>query len=355
MTDPDTILCCSIEESSGKTALTLALAVLAGDRGDDVGYMKPKGTRLGSSVGKTLDEDPFLARELLDLDAEMHDLEPIVYSPTFIEGAIAGREDADALADRVRDAYDSLADGRDRMLIEGGGHVDLGGVVELTDVDVADLLDARVLLIAGYEESSDVDPVLGVARRFGDRLAGVCFNAVGDVAFDELEADVVPFLEGRGIPVVGVLPRDQTLAGVTVEELADALGGELLVEEGLDAYVERFSVGAMGADSALRHFRRTRDAAVVTGGDRSEIHTAALEAPGIRCLILTGGHRPSGAVVGKAAEKGVPVVMVQTDTLRTVERAESVVRSGRTRDAETVDRMRTLLADHGDVDRILDG
>lgn len=44
--------------------------------------MKQKGTRPRSAVGKTLDEDPLLARELLDLDAGTEDLEPIVYSPT---------------------------------------------------------------------------------------------------------------------------------------------------------------------------------------------------------------------------------------------------------------------------------
>jgi len=57
--------------------------------------MKPKGTRLQSNVGKTLDQDPMLAREVPRPDAEMHQMEPIVYSPTFVEGAIRGTEDAD--------------------------------------------------------------------------------------------------------------------------------------------------------------------------------------------------------------------------------------------------------------------
>ncbi len=150
-----------------------------------------------------------------------------------------------------------------------------------------------------------------------------------------------------------MLPSERKLSGVTVAELADELGASTLVDDGQDNYVERFTVGAMGPDSALRHFRRTKDAAVITGGDRAEIHTAALEAPGIRCLILTGGHRPSGAIVGQANEKGVPILSVQTDTLTTVERAEDIVRSGRTRDAETVDRMERLLSDHAAVDSIL--
>jgi BioD-like phosphotransacetylase family protein len=109
----------------------------------------------------------------------------------------------------------------------------------------------------------------------------------------------------------------------------------------------------MGADTALRHFRRTRDAAVITGGDRSDIHTAALEAPGVKCLILTGGQRPPGAIVGKAEEKGIPVLVVQTDTLTTIDRADNVVSGGRTNDEQSVERMRELLVEHVDLDGLL--
>ncbi len=352
--DTETLLVSSLAESSGKTAVALSLARLARAEGDSVGYMKPKGTRLQSNVGKTLDEDPLLARELLDLEAEMHDLEPVVYSPTFIEQAIRGREEPAELRERVREAFETLAADRDRMFVEGGGRYDVGGIVELADADIADLLDARVLLIAPYEVPADVDDVIAAAERFGDRLGGVVFNNVSDAAFDGLETDVIPFLEDRGIPVHGVLPSERELSGVTVAELADELGATTLVDEGEDAYVERFAVGAMGADSALRRFRRTKNAAVITGGDRAEIHTAALEAPGVRCLILTGGHRPSGTILGQASEKDVPILAVRTDTLATVERAEDVIRSGRTRDEATVDRMQRLLSDHAAVDAILE-
>jgi hypothetical protein len=106
----------------------------------------------------------------------------------------------------------------------------------------------------------------------------------------------------------------------------------------------------MSADEALRYFRRTKDAAVITGGDRAEIHTAALEAPGVKCLLLTGAHHPPGAVVGKAEQKGVPVLRVTGDTLSIVERCEDIVHGGRTRDRRTVERMRDLLFEHADID-----
>lgn len=354
-----TRLIASTRESTGKTSIALALAQIAQANGKQVGYMKPKGTRLQSNVGKTLDADPMLARELLDLDAEMHDMEPIVYSPTFVESAIRGREQTDELTDRVRNAFESLSDDTDLMVVEGADAVTTGGVVDLTDADIADILDAKVTLIATYDESRDLDELLAAVDHLGDRCDSIVFNGVADAVFDDVDGDVAAFLERRDLPVRGVIPRNRELAGVSVWELADELGASMLVEPDEDGdngriILERFLVGAMSGDTALNHFRRTKDAAVITGGDRADLQTAALDAPGVKALVLTGGYEPSGAILGRAAERGVPVLLVDTDTLTAVERAEAVVRSGRVRDEETVEIMRTLLSEHADVDTLLD-
>lgn len=338
---------------TGKTAAAIALATLASDRGDAVGYMKPKGTRIQSTVGKTIDPDPLLAKELLGLDADVADLEPIVYSSTFLTGAIRGQEDPGAVRERVAEAFDVLAADADRMILEGGGSWPVGGAVDLSDPDVAALLEADVVLLARYDEVQDVDPVIAASNAFGDRLAGVVFNAVGDDVHDELERDVAPFLENRGVPVHGVLPRTRDLSGATVEELAAHLGARVLTDAPMDGHVERFHVGAMGGESALRYFRRTTDAAVITGGDRADVQTAAIEAGGVRCLVLTGGFEPTGAVLGKAEQAGVPVLVVQGDTLATAERAERLVDLGRAPSERTVGILRELLENHADVDAIL--
>jgi BioD-like phosphotransacetylase family protein len=350
----DAILVGSVAGSGGKTAVALALARLAQDRGLDVGYAKPKGTRLRSRVGKTLDEDPMLARELLGNDDEVHEMEPVVYSPTFVEGAIEGREEPAVLQERVQESFATVAEGRDLVVIEGGDSLATGGAVGLSDPEVAELLDAQILLVADHDEPGDVDGVLAAAADAGDRLGGVLFNRIADADYETVAADLAPFLDGRGVPSLGVIPREPELAGVDVATLTDELGAETLTDTDADGLVRGFLVGAMGGDAALRHIRRRRDVAVITGGDRSDVLTAAIDAGGVSCLVLTGGHRPSGAILGKAETAGVPVLLVDTDTLTAVERAEDVVHDGRTRDAETVATMRELLTDHADVAAILD-
>ncbi|MFB6188988.1 MAG: phosphotransacetylase family protein [Halapricum sp.] len=347
----DPILVTSTEEATGKTAVSLAIAKLADAAGHSVGYMKPKGTRLQSATGKTRDEDPMLARELLDLDAEMHELEPIVYTPTFVEEAIRGRERPDELRERILENYEKQAKERDLMVIEGTDHLTTGGIVDLTDPEIAELIDAKVVLLSRYDEPGDVDDILAAVDQIGDSLAGVLFNAVPDASLDQLTQDVVPFLENRGVDVVGVMPRVKELAGMTVGELANRLGAEVLTSDvSTDVFIERFTVGAMSGESALTQFRRMQNAAMITGGDRAEIVTAALEAPGIKCIILGGGFRPTGAVIGKAEQRGVPVLLLQSDTRMVIDRAEDVLRSGPTRDPKTVERVEELLSAHADVE-----
>lgn len=350
-----TLLITSTDEGTGKTAITVALATLAQDAGASVGYMKPKGTRLESAVGKTRDEDPMIAREMLSMDAEMHQLEPVVYSPTFVKEALRGREDTAALRDRIRENFEELAADTDVMTLEGGGRLWTGGIVDLTDGDVAELLDADVVLVSRYSQPRDLDDVLAAAETLGENLSGVLFNDIADSEFDQLTEDIIPFLDGRGIRTLGAIPQDDALAGVSVGELADSIGATILTTDlPTDQRIERFTVGAMSRSGALEQFRRTRNSAVITGGDRSDIQTTALEASGVKCLVLTGGYRPTNAVVGKATKRGVPILSVQSDTKVIIDRIEDVLRSGRTQRPEAVERMAALLADSVDVADLLD-
>lgn len=244
-----TVLVASLEGTAGKTAVALALARAAEERGERAGYMKPKGSSPGSTVGGTRDArdgDPALARELLDVDADGHEMVAVVYSSSLVREILRGREDPDALRGRVRERFESLADGRDRMVLEGGDSPTAGGTVGLTDADVADLLEATVVLLADYETPDDVDDVIAAADLLGNRLGGVLFNAVSDAAFDPLASDVVPFLEGRGIRVFGAVPRETDLLDSGRESDAETVArmGELLAHYAdVDAMLDVADVG----------------------------------------------------------------------------------------------------------------
>ena len=104
-------------------------------------------------------------------------------------------------------------------------------------------------------------------------------------------------------------------------------------------------LGAMGSAAALRHFQRKANKAVITGGDRGDIQLAALETS-TRCLILTGNLRPNVRVLGKAAEGGIPMILVKEDTLTTTGRVEAAIGHVRLSSPKQVARIRESKSEY---------
>lgn len=189
-------------------------------------------------------------------------------------------------------------------------------------------------------------------RLFGARLAGALINAVPEALLGQVESAWRPALERRGVPVLGVLPRDRALESVTVRELAEALGAGILCrQDRAGALVESLMVGAMGAEQALSHFRRRGHKAVITGGDRSDVQLAALETS-TACLILTGNIRPNPIVLGQAEERGVPVLLARQDTLEVVELAGRLFGKIRFAQEEKLRRFGEMVEERFDFGRL---
>ncbi len=72
-----------------------------------------------------------------------------------------------------------------------------------------------------------------------------------------------------------MIPKDSILAGLFVSEIRKSLSGEFLVE-GQDMIIEQLIIGAMSPQSAIKYFRNARNAALITGGDRLDLHLVAL-------------------------------------------------------------------------------
>jgi hypothetical protein len=114
------------------------------------------------------------------------------------------------------------------------------------------------------------------------------------------------------------------LNAVSVRDLVEATDGEVLCcRDRLDELAEHILIGAMNPEMALRYFQRTPNKVVITGGDRADIHLAALQTS-TRCLVTTGGLYPSERLLVVAEERRVPVVLVSMDTSRAARICEDV-------------------------------
>ncbi len=317
-----TLYVASTEAFVGKSAVCLGLLQRMRQDGFAVGYMKPVSVSVAHTSNAILDEDAAFIRTTLGLPTPLEQVAPVLLTPATIDTILRGQ--APAFTRVLQDAYLAVAHDTDAVVLEGTNTWAEGALVDLSADQVADMFEASALLICRYTSIRAVDTILTVQRYIGDRLIGVLMNHVEEPQLEFVQNRVVPFLEARTIPVLGVLPRDRVLASVTVNELHEHLGGQFIGNRLWgQREIESLMIGAMGSEAGLSYFRRRTNKAVITGGDRVDLQLVALETS-TSALILTGNFRPSPRVLDLAEERQVPIFVVPDDTLTTVERAEEL-------------------------------
>ncbi len=346
-----TILVASTRRYSGKTGVCSAFVDTLAARGLNVGYFKPYGGMPRDTDGVVSDRDATFINRHLQSPAPEDAVCPVVRTRAFVEDLLAGH----AVPGRteVTVAFARVSEGRDVVVVECPSDLEQGAAAGLCTADLLELLGGRVVLIETADVHEPPDRVVRASSVLGERLAGVLYNRVADADRSLVLGRYVPFLAGRNIRCFGALPHDPLLSSVTVREIADALGGNVLCGgAGIDTPVESFMVGAMGQEKALRFFRRKARKAVVTGGDRADVQMAALETSTV-ALILTGNMAPSPAVAARADELGVCTLVVDTDTLSAVEQLDTLFGHVRLHGPGKADRMRRMFADNVAVDDLL--
>jgi BioD-like phosphotransacetylase family protein len=334
---PAPLLIGSSTPFSGKSAVVLGLARQLMRRDIPIRLGKPlatileteatalTGTPLPPADGAPLiDDDVRFIGSFIGLGEDalipsLHRLEPGAAHHRLLAGELDPGPGFAALQRQVAESGEHL------VLLEAAGSLQEGLLFGLALAQLAEGLQAQVVLVHPWRDSTSIDPLLEARRQLGDRLAGVVLNSVDPDQLAGIRAEVVPALERFGLPVLGTMPRSPLLRSVTVEELSRRLQARVLCcAERLDLLVETLSIGAMNVNSAMEFFRRRRNMAVVTGADRTDIQLAALEAS-TQCLILTGVGDPLPQLINRAEELDVPVLKVEHDTLTTVEVIEAAI------------------------------
>lgn len=342
----------SMEDYSGKSALCIGLGARFVSSGLTVGYMKPVSTRTLKWVqDRLICQDAQFMKQAFALQEPLEVISPVALTPELIGMVLGGgRSDYAAV---VRRAYAEVSAGKDLVLVEGTTGLVEGAIVGLSAPEVVHLLEARVLLVVRYTDDLSVVEVPLAARRvFGDAFIGVVFNVIPPVKLGFIDEEVQPYIEEQGVRVLAILPQERVLLSVSIADLAEHLHGQILNNhERGDELVENLMVGAMAVDSAIRYFQRKNNKAVITGGDRTDIQLAALQTS-TKCIILTGNLHPSPLVLGQAEDLGVPLIMVQSDTLTAVEEIERIFGRSRFHQERKIVKFERLLEEHFDYETL---
>jgi BioD-like phosphotransacetylase family protein len=347
------VLVSSTELYAGKSALCLALAMKLKENGLTVGYMKPVGNLVVDLDGELVDDDAVTMKKMLGLAESPDEISPILFTHQLLEDVLEGKDKQ--LVPKLEKTFQRVSKGKDVMILESAGDISGSSVLGLSDSEVARVTGSKILLVSKYCDEFTVDRITTYMKLLGDgaEMLGIIFNNTSAERMSFVREKVVPYFHRKGVPVLGIIPKNRALQTVSAREIAEGLNGQVLAgKDNLDVTVEGIVVGAMSPDSAIKVFRRKRNRAVITGGDRADLQMAALEAR-LPVVILTGNLYPATPVLGRAEELNVPVILVPDDTITTIDRMDTLTKQVRVRNMRKVDVMKGMFDEYVDVEKII--
>ncbi len=301
----------STEEAAGKTTISAGLGKYLLGNGKKVGFL-----RITSASN---DGDATFMKQILDLPEAAESL---------------GIGDGDT--SKVREAYNRVAPGKDVVIIEGRRDKSSG--------EIAKALKARVISVVTYggQAASYADSY----PEFGENLLGIVINKVPVSQLKRVQDEASAQSAKAGISLLGVIPEDRTLSALTVAEVADCIGGEILNNaEKSGELVENYMLGAMVVDSGLTYFGRKNNKAAIIRSERPDMQLAALETS-TRCLVLSGKEPPIYGVREKAESKGIPIILTENDINSIVANIEHALAKTRFNQENKLPRLIGIIQQH---------
>jgi BioD-like phosphotransacetylase family protein len=346
----------------GKTTFCIGLIGALRQRGLSVGYTKPLGQRISSVDGQEVHDDALVVSQVLEEDAGSAPM-AVPLTRGRVEREIFDLH-APELAEKVVQVCRRLRDQYDVVVIEGMGHVAMGSCLQLSAGDVAKAIGARPLLISEAGIGRAIDAISLCATFLtarGADMMGAVVNKVWPEKYTRVRDATTKGLENLGIRSYGAIPYEETLASPTVGQVAKHIEGEILCgAQALGNRVRNTIVAAMEAEHMVSYLKNR--SLVITPGDRSDNILAILSThmlasgpePPVAGVLLTGGFRPAGQVMGLLVASGLPAVLCRQDTYTLASTLRELVFKITPDDKERIQAAMCFINEYVDIDGILE-
>ena len=307
------ILVTATQRGSGKSLVALGLVNELESVLGRVGYFKP----VGNPGSEGVDPDVRLMKSALGLDLSLEEMAPVTMEEVS-ESLSRGRYDE--LLDRILEAYERAAEGYEFMVCEGTDYFGAMAAFEFNlNADLSNTLGAPIVLVAnacegwrngnGQKECSHtcetVASHVGLVKESADErhaeMFGVILNRASPSHVDEVRQMIQRDLEPLGVKLLGIVPRSDVLSRIRMEEVAAALGAEVISgHDRLSNVVQETVVAAMTVENVLE--RLPKGALVVVPGDRDDLALALAAA-----YVSPAAPRPAGVVMTGGLMPGINV------------------------------------------------
>lgn len=311
----------------GKTTSTLGLVAAFMKKGQKVGYCKPVGQRSLNFQDLEVDKDAVLFSDLMKFQ-----LSSDIHSPVILgKGATAAFiNDPHKFnyTERVEFAAQQLAANNELVIYEGTGHPGVGSIVDLSNADVAKMVDAGVVMIVEGGIGSTIDMLslcLAKFQMLDIPIFGVIINKVKPDKIDKVKKYVGKYLEGLGLPLLGVIPYDKSLAFPLMKTIAKAINGIVIHNE--DKLRNKVEDTLAGSLIDLEDLKSSKDLLLVVSAQKigeaiSKIHSIStmvgMDHSPLSGIVATGHGSIDGSCLEYIQQHRIPVVRTSLDTYGSV-------------------------------------
>ncbi len=335
---------------TGKNFFALGLSLTLQERGYKTGYIRPLG-RIPLKKGEEIfDEEAVFIKELLGLEEPLSVISPFVFTYETQYRLLEGTDLK--VKEKIINSFAKQSN-KDFVIVVGPNNIFEGFTLGIDGISLSQETNGKVIAIQHWDSELAMDDIFGIRQLSGEKFIGAVINKVPPEQFHHVKEKVIPFIEGKGIKVLGVFKKDKFLEAVTVRRLMETINGGLVCcEDKLDEFVENFSIGAMDPESALSFFLRIPNKAVITGIHRTDIQIVAMETS-TKCLILTGGMHVNETVTGIAKAKGIPIIVTGMDTFTAVDKMEKLMGKAVIREKDKAMKAKEVVSTIFDIEEFL--
>jgi len=350
-------------QNDGKTTTCLGLFAALQHKYKEVGYIKPIGQRFITYQNHLIDEDSLLFNETYSMQTPLESMSPVAIDSTYTRRYLENPETMyPVLVDKMVRAFDRSAYEKDVIIIEGSGHAGVGAISDLSNAQVANLLGAKVIIVSRGGIGKPVDEIAlnkSLFDKHGVEVVGAILNKVEISKRDIIERYTKKALERMGIPLLGIIPKADSLAFPSLSQVVEAVGGRWLNgrEKGQFNRILNVVVGAMTAKSLIDYMKP--GVLVITPGDREDVLLLTIAACSVTGkeplagIILTRNILPSPHIMEMIIQTNIPVVISHEESYTVASMINSMTVKTLPHDADKIPLIKKLILENVDTEAII--
>jgi len=212
-------------QHAGKTLTSLGIIsqLLNYFKADEIGYIKPVGQELVKLPdGTKIDKDAIILQQFALPDIDMRYVSPVRLGNGVTKEYLRSSDKNEYTARFEQSIQDALLSFKDKKVViaEGTGHPGVGGIVNLSNSRVSQLIDAQVLYLAGGGIGRTLDMLevdMTYFHKTGAKVRGVVFNKLIPDKIDQMKECITEellterFSTGAPIDIMGFIPAVERL------------------------------------------------------------------------------------------------------------------------------------------------